>query len=915
MNRMQIDASVFASELGKLPDLPRDIDPNAESDHVARLLQLPSLREKLNEYAEPRPEGVGGSGLVISANFVPFNIRRAIKLPRKRIFETAPTNDDLPRVAPELHALSKVSHQHITRLYDAIPLEEKRGHCIITECVPDPRSLDRFTADLCCNEQCRRNDLQRGDALRQLARVLYPIVDALKYMNETARLIHFDIKPLNILVSSTGYPYVTDLGFARDLTRYGPDDKVEVGFTWKYAHPRLLDPHYGARVSHTPAKARNILLGKEVGPNLDIFSFGRTLQEILFKIKETYGDEIHSDYTYNYLHMIASLCLDGRNSAGDDDDSAKSFVSDCALGMPTALFRDHKYTTFSDVKSSLERLLGLARLENQVPELDTWAGSTINVSDLGITTWTPRLKSLCEHPAVERLAQELQLGMLDMVFPTATHSRLQHSLGTFHAVCGYIAALYHDPDNPTFRILFSEVDCRRSLLAALLHDLGHTNFGHDLEEVDRKEFSHSEIGREIIESTVLRDGQGRTLSKIITGDAPDEWGLSNHDLLKFLEANCVRPVDGVYLDILEGQLDADKLDYLIRDSIECRVPYGRAIDDDRFLRSLTTLATGNGENASLRLAIKNKGAASAEAFAFARYQLYQSLYWHHTFRAIKGMFITAAATTLSELRSGTTRELLREHPFRRAYVNDVLGVRDATTEQITRGKPRKKKGEAEPIPDRIANLLSNLSTPPGGKYGRDRTLVFLWKLSSGKARTLLEDLMTRRYYKRVIEIPLGDLDEHGWTQLSKRFEGDQRLELQNAVEEGLRTELIRAIQDESSRRESLVRDEALARVSSIADGRFAFIVDLLLRGWVAGGNEPLFVSDYKRRYFRTTAGMRSGQKGNTLWSDTGEMMRRIAFFRVFAEPDIHHILTRVLRAPAILKALANKLPELKQLIP
>src|SRR5205085_8784990 len=497
--------------------------------------------------------------------------------------------------------------------------------------------------------------------------------------------------------------------------KYAADEQVEVGFTWKYAHKVLIDPHHGARVSHTAPKSKNILLGKQITPIIDLFAFGRTLQEVLFRIKRVYGASINSDYTYNFLHVVSGLCLDGKNANDDTDETAWSFVSDRALGMPKALFVGHKYDTLEPVRNALQRLLGYIRLEDLVPELDPWSPATINVSDLGITTLTPRVEALLSHPAVERLSGEMQLGMLDTVFPTATHTRLQHCLGTLHAVREYITALYYDYENPTFRVLFAPKVASRALAASILHDLGHTNFGHDLEEVDKKEFSHTDIGELVARSADLRDSRGRTLSDILAAPTPSGWDLSLESVLAYLGGEAERPAEYALLDILDGQLDADKLDYLIRDSVEARVQYGRGIDYERFLRSLTTVAEDVDGDSRLRLAVKRKGAASAEAFAFARYQLYQSLYWHHTFRAIKGMLLTAAAEAISKLRARHPAELLVPRPFREAYLKQVIGVitpeQRAAEQEIE--KRRRQKIRTQPT---LAEAIDDLCHEPPPRF-------------------------------------------------------------------------------------------------------------------------------------------------------------------------------------------------------
>lgn len=907
---MEFEYAELAESFKEIPRLPQDFDPLEEAEYMHEILTQ-QLAEELADYSEPRAVGVGANGVVISAVYTPFGTRRALKLPRKRVYLKALRGNTAESdVDPEEHALTKMSHKNIIRLYSAIRLRQNAGTCMIMEFIPDAEPLDNYAEILCCSEEVIKNTERRNIAIDQLANIILDIVSALKYMHTTARLIHFDIKPDNILVSRDGIPYITDLGFARDTTRYEEGQLVDIGFTWKYAHRAIADPHGGARISQSPAKSKNEIKAEKIKPYIDLFSFGRSLQEVLKRLEDVYKERIHTHYFFNYLHVVACLCLDGRNAANGGA-PRKDFVSDTALGLPVILFKTKRFESFERVEEALERLLGHRRVEQELPELDRWAAGTINVSDMGITTLTPRVRETIDHPLLDRLSGEVQLGMLSKVFPTATHTRLQHTLGVYHAVSEYILALYYEPENPIFRVLFDKDKCKEILLVSLLHDIGQSTFGHELEEVDGESFSHVEIGRELIKKTRdIKDTRGRSLHDIIQY----VWKADTDDITNLLEGRIEDPFTFLLHDMIDGQLDADKLDYLIRDSVETRVQYGLGIDHGRFLRSLTVMPERVGRKVRLRLAIKQKGAASAEAFALARYQLYQAVYWHHTFRAIKGMFITAADAAIERLiKEYPAVDMFEKEILRRAYIESVLGVElDAFALKPTRERKGKKKSSGKTtLGDEVKHRLLGDNPELRGAYGEDSAIQFVWKLADDKERQLLRDLTERRLYRRVFEIPLSELTESNWMELRKKMQSRSiRLKLLERVSDALDSLLRSQIQDQSLVRESVVEDKMLARMSEVVGTRYPFVIDLPTRGMLADGQAPGAVVDYKRRHFRADVAREEARRSR-LWSEyMPRMMREIAFFRVYAEPEMHELIRTVLDADSITEAITECLPEL-----
>ena len=903
--------------LKKEKKVPEDFNSEDECRHLQGLLEQ-GLGEKLVGYDRAKAEGAGGSGIVLSATYTEFNMPRALKFPRKQVFEKTGMEEDEIEVDPELHALSKVSHKNITRLYEAIAIPTKRLFVLITEYVNEPLPLDKYAVKICCSKEMRENSLMRTESLRKLSKIVGEIVEGIMYMHQTALLYHFDIKPDNILLSKDGVPYITDLGFARDISKYSPKDLIKIGFTWKYAHKILTNPYTGARISKTPLKSKNELPGEKLTPQIDLFAFGRSIQEVLKGIEDIHGESIYTDYHFNYLHLVACLCLDGRNANDANSEDLNDFVSDQALGIPVAFFKKKKFSSFEEVHISMQRLLGERRLEEDLPELDKWASSTLNVSDLGVTTLTPRLKGLIEHPIMQRLMKESQLGMMDTIFPTSTHSRFQHSIGVYHAVCEYLTALYYNHENPTFRVVFSTKKCKTLLVASLLHDVGHTTFGHELEEANKKEFDHEEIGKYIILNSKEVDSEDRTIKEIIESNASDCWNIPVDDVVNLMDGEAKDPVDNLLIDILIGQFDADKLDYLIRDSIECRVSYGKGIDYHRFMRSLSThVVEVSLDESKMRLAIKRKGAASAEAFAFARYQLYQSLYWHHTFRAIKAMLLTAAKQAYFDLDPELkSKGLFDKHPpLRMSYLKYVIGLSERSFDEDIRKSfvqdkidGKKKKAELTPIKRLLEKLkdIENLSIE--SKYSKDKTLRFIWAISTSRSRTLIENLMKRKYYKRMIEIPLSEFNEDGRMKLHQIFSTEERIDLHQKIEDSLFTILRKAIQDKSKIRHTFKEDKILERAEKIAAENFCFIIDFPTRGWSPDGDEPIFISDFKRKYYRGSQSKYMPAERSRLWSENlSGMMGQIAFFRVYCHPELHRILRQVLKIQDILTIINNLL--------
>ena len=198
------------------------------------------------------------------------------------------------------------------------------------------------------------------------------------------------------------------------------------------------------------------------------------------------------------------------------------------------------------------------------------------------------------HPYYQRLRRIQQMAMAYLVYPGAVHTRLHHSLGAYHLMCN---ALYELKSKGT---AISKEEEQAAKIAILLHDIGHGPFSHALENVLIEGVDHETISLMLMrELNNQFDGKLSMALEIFTNQYPT----------KFL------------YQLISGQLDVDRLDYLSRDSFFSGVSEG-VIGYDRIIKMLIV---HNGE-----LMVEEKGIYSIEKFLVARRLMYWQVYLHKT---------------------------------------------------------------------------------------------------------------------------------------------------------------------------------------------------------------------------------------------------------------------------------------------
>lgn len=225
---------------------------------------------------------------------------------------------------------------------------------------------------------------------------------------------------------------------------------------------------------------------------------------------------------------------------------------------------------------------------------------------------------LIDTPEFQRLRRIRQLGAAFLVFHGAEHSRFTHSIGVGFLAKKMFLRIMLDKNFPKH---MDEEGIRKSVIAgALLHDIGHGPFSHLFERVFTQK-THEQWGLEIVEDP-------QTQVNAVLG----KHGLV--DSVRKIFQKQFKP--RLAQDIISSQLDADRLDYLLRDSHMTGVAYGR-YDLDWLLEvmELANLPTGE-EDLGLAINLK-KGWHAAEQFVIGRYLMYQQVYFHKTIRSAERM--------------------------------------------------------------------------------------------------------------------------------------------------------------------------------------------------------------------------------------------------------------------------------------
>lgn len=357
-------------------------------------------------------------------------------------------------------------------------------------------------------------------------------------------------------------------------------------------------------------------------------------------------------------------------------------------------------------------------------------------------------EKILDHPLVQRLRHVRQLSLVHLVYPSALHTRFEHSLGSMH-LSGKLAQ----------RLGLPAEQVQTVRLAGLLHDVGHGAFSHSSDRllIAKTGRTHEMRGMDLVEKSELKDI------------------LEQNDVSVTRLRQCFEGRDGGAL--ITSELGCDRMDYLLRDAYFTGVSYS-LMDHQRLLE---TFALHNGQ-----LVIQEKGAVAAESLLVSRHLMFNAVYLHPTVRICEAMVedllenaLEAGQISLEQIGHGTdddvlselaakgnplAKRLLERKLFKKAFVlqmahqspEDAKQLHDRLKDALTKAgleqnqfviclPPERKvhegiqvltkNGQVLPL-EKMSNLVSALNAPSS----RDTLMVACEKGLEQKVRNAVDNI-------------------------------------------------------------------------------------------------------------------------------------------------------------------------------
>lgn len=237
-----------------------------------------------------------------------------------------------------------------------------------------------------------------------------------------------------------------------------------------------------------------------------------------------------------------------------------------------------------------------------------------------------KMQEIIDTPEFQRLHRIHQLSCDYMVFPTATHTRFSHSIGTYHAMKKLIAHFEQQLKEIGYEV--KQEDKTLAYVAALLHDLGHGAYSHAFERIFEIQ-AHEQWTVDIISSP-----DTKIHKKLVENYGQDFIKKLCDVISKSYKNDKISHIFSIISTLISSQTDADRMDYLLRDSYFTKVSNG-VYDIDRLIKSFGVEEI-DGE---LKIYVNEKYMSTLEEYVLARYFMHKEVYQHTTKKHFEDILI------------------------------------------------------------------------------------------------------------------------------------------------------------------------------------------------------------------------------------------------------------------------------------
>lgn len=314
-------------------------------------------------------------------------------------------------------------------------------------------------------------------------------------------------------------------------------------------------------------------------------------------------------------------------------------------------------------------------------------------------------KYIIDQPFFQRLRGISQLGFSNLIYPGAIHTRFEHSIGVSHlSEIVFNVLKENKPILKEFNIELTYSDLIEVKIAGLLHDIGHLPLSHSSEIIFNRVKSErnkiSQIKNEIYSEHDIDASPHEILSawlvssnyiQEILKDIEYLEGELRADEIKINPNNVKKMILGLpptdpkktfLSNIIHGEIDVDRIDYLLRDAHHTGVPHGQV--DLTYLLSTLCLIPQNEKENILKIGIMKKGLPSVLALLLSRATMYPTVYLHHTSRIAEEMYLRALFHAIKEYKFESLSLLNYNNTQIIEYLRGLSGIPKQLIERIYR---------------------------------------------------------------------------------------------------------------------------------------------------------------------------------------------------------------------------------------